>query len=350
MADNNLTAVFYKQRDIRLQDFEIPEPGSGQVQIRIENVGICGSDITLWEHNGIPGMSEVKAPFAIGHECSGVISKLGEGVTSLTVGDKVVLDPLFPCGHCFDCKTGRYNLCPTSVICGLPHYGGYMTRYFVQSAEHCFRLPDNVSLEEGVMLEPLAVVLYACRRGGISPGHKVLVCGAGPIGLLTLMAAKAFGASSVCVTEIMENRIEMAKKLGADYTLNVTSMEPNEVAETVEKLFSEKPNVAVECSGAASATQTAVFATRSGGRFVQVGLGAATVAIPMVNATIREVDIIGILSNTHCTPLAIEMVASGRIDVKPVITHRFKLENVVKAFELAESRAGGKVIIKCGKN
>lgn len=223
-----------------------------------------------------------------------------------------------------------------------------MTRYFVQSAEHCFRLPYNMSLEEGVMMEPLAVALQACRRGGISPGHKVLIFGAGPIGLLTMMAAKVFGASRVCVTEVMPNRTEMATKLGADYAVNVTSMDQSDVAEKVVQIFG-RADVVVECSGAAGATQTAINAARSGGRVVQVGLGEPNTSVPIVNVTCREVDIVGIFSNTLCTPLAVEMVASGRIDVKSIITDRFSLRDVVQAFEYAETRNGGKVIIKCNE-
>ncbi|XP_053372630.1 sorbitol dehydrogenase-like [Mercenaria mercenaria] len=350
MTEKNLAAVFYKQGDIRLQETKIPEPAAGQVQIRIENVGICGSDLSFWERDGIPGVLEGGAPFAIGHEGAGVVSKLGQGVTSLKIGDKVALDPLFNCGHCTDCKTGRYNLCTGATICGFPEQWGYMTRLFVQNAEHCFQFPSHVSTEEGAMLEPLAVALHACRRAGVSANSKVLITGAGPIGLLAMMSAKVFGASSVCMTEVNETRIKLAKQLGADYVLNVTSKEPRDVAKSVEECFGEKPNMAIECSGAQSAMCAAIYATRSGGCMTQVGLGDAKVTVPLTDASFREVDITGVRSNLYCTPLAADLVASGRIDVKPLVTHRYELENVAEAFKRAHLRKGGKVMVRCSKD
>ncbi|XP_060584317.1 sorbitol dehydrogenase-like isoform X1 [Ruditapes philippinarum] len=347
MSGGNLRAVFYGIQDIRLRDEQIPEPGPGQIQIRVENVGICGSDLTFWNHNRIPDCVEGKDPFGIGHEGAGVVSKLGEGVTSLKIGDKVAMDPLSSCERCYDCKTGRYNLCEKLSICGSPAKWGYMTRYFVEEAKCCFRLPDHISTEEGAMIEPLAVALHGCRRAGVSAGSNVLITGAGPIGLLSMKGARALGASNICVTDVNETRVKLAKQLGADYALDVTSKGALEIEKMVEECFGEKPHMTIECSGAPTAIQAAIRSTRNGGRVSQIALGEGNVTIPMINASFREVDILGIRSNLYCTPLALDLVASGQIDVKPLVTHRFDLEDVAEAFKKANTRDCGKVMVRC---
>ena len=257
-----------------------------------------------------------------------------------------------------------------------------LPRYYVHSASYCYKLPDNVSLEEGALMEPLAVGVHACRwvprgatlprRAGVSLGKRVLICGAGPIGLVNLLTARAMGASEVVITDIMDNRLEVAKAMGATHTYKVglainssriqhlphhhlptpqASRKPaEEQAEEVTQLFGgHKPDVTIECSGVEASVRFGIFATRSGGCLVLVGLGKPEIAMPIVNAAVREVDIRGIFRYANCYPTAIAMVASGKVDVKPLITHRFTLEETLKAFETAKTGAGGaiKVMIKC---
>ncbi|XP_060554294.1 sorbitol dehydrogenase-like, partial [Ruditapes philippinarum] len=317
-----------------------------EVQIRVENVGICGSDLSFWNHNGIPECLESKDPYGLGHEGAGIVSKLGEGVTSLKIGDKVAMDPFSYCETCSDCREGKFNLCEKAAIHGFPGHWGYMARYCLENVKHCFRLPDHISTEEGAMLEPLAVALHGCRRVGVSAGNNVLITGAGPMGLLSMMAARVFGATNICVTDVLESRIKLAKQLGADYALDVRSKEPEEIEKMVEECFGEKPHVAIECSGSPSAIRAAIRSTKSGGRVAQVGLGEANVTVPIINASFREVDILGVRAYLYCTPLAIDLVSSGQMDIKPLITHRFELENVTEAFEKAQSRDCGKVMIR----
>lgn len=348
MSDTNLTVILYKKGDIRLEDCKIPEPGPGQVQICMQHVGICGSDVHYWQHGNI-GDFVVRAPMVLGHEAAGVISKLGEGVTSLNVGDRVAIEPGVPCRRCQDCKTGRYNLCPDMAFCATPPYDGNLARYYVHDADFCYKLPDHVSTEEGALLEPLSVGVHACNRAGVTLGSKVLICGAGPIGLVNLLTAKACGAGQVCITDLDDQRLKIAKELGADFTVKVTSKDPRVVAQQIEACFGEKPSITIECSGAPPSVRTAIYGTRSGGCVVLVGLGPADVELPIVDASVREVDIRGIFRYVNCYPTALAMVASGKVNVKPLITHRFTLENSVKAFETTLRGEGIKVMIECKK-
>jgi len=349
-TEDNLTAVLYKTDDIRLEQQEVPEPGPHQVLIRMDSVGICGSDVHYWTHGAI-GDFIVKAPRVLGHEAAGIVAKCGSAVTSLQVGDQVAIEPGVPCRMCTFCKTGVYNLCPDMQFCATPPVHGNLARYYVHAADFCYKLPANMSLEEGALMEPLAVGVHACRRAGVSLGKRVLICGAGPIGLVNLLTAKAMGASEIVITDIMENRLEVAKKMGATHTYKAGGGKSAEemAAEVSALLGGHKPDVTIECSGVEASIRFGIFSTKSGGCIVLVGLGKPEISMPIVNACVREVDIRGIFRYSNCYPTAISMVASGSVNVKPLITHRFKLEETLQAFETAKTGAGGaiKVIIKC---
>jgi len=347
---DNLTAILYKTDDIRLEQQDVVEPGPDQVLLRMDSVGICGSDVHYWTHGAI-GDFIVRAPMVLGHEAAGVVTKLGSSVSNLKVGDRVAIEPGVPCAGCDYCKTGVYNLCPDMQFCATPPVHGNLARYYVHAANFCYKLPDNVSLEEGALMEPLAVGVHACRRAGVSLGKRVLICGAGPIGLVNLLTARAMGASEVIITDIMDNRLEVAKSMGATHTYKATREKSAEqmAADVRELLGGQSPDVTIECSGVEASVRFGIMATRSGGCLVLVGLGKPEIVMPIVNAAVREVDIRGIFRYANCYPTAIAMVASGKVDVKPLITHRFKLEETLKAFETAKTGAGGaiKVMIKC---
>ncbi|XP_050403690.1 sorbitol dehydrogenase [Patella vulgata] len=348
MSDTNLTAIVYKKGDLRLEETEIKEPGIGQVQLRMCNVGICGSDVHFWTQGAI-GDFVVKAPMIIGHEGAGVVNKLGPGVTNLNIGDRVAIEPGVPCKCCKFCKKGRYNLCPRVIFCATPPDHGNLSRFYCHDADFCYKLPDHVSTEEGALLEPLSVSVHACTRAGVTLGSRVLVCGAGPIGLVVLLTAKAKGAAEVIMTDIDKSRLEFAKSLGADHTVLVTSRDPVDTANKVEAILGDKADIAIECSGAPPSIRTAIFATAPGGCVMIVGLGPADVELPIVNATVREVDIRGNFRYANCYPAALDMIASGKVNVKPLITHRFKLEQSLEAFEMAKQGKGIKIMINCEK-
>jgi len=344
----NLSAVLHCTNDLRMESRPVPQPGSNDVLLRMDQVGICGSDVHYWTHGSI-GDFVVKAPMVLGHEASGIVHEVGEHVTHLKKGDRVAVEPGVPCRLCNFCKSGQYNLCPDISFCATPPYDGNLCRFYTHAADFCYKLPDNVSMEEGALLEPLSVAVHACRRAGVSIGKTVLVCGAGPIGLVCLLTAKAMGASSVLITDISPNRLEVAKSLGADHTLLVGKEDTQTLASEIGSKLGGQPNITIECSGAESSVRLGIFATRSGGVLVLVGLGAAEIKIPIVNAATREVDIRGIFRYANCYQAALDLVASGKINVKPLVTHRFKLEESLAAFETARTGAGGaiKVMISC---
>jgi len=345
----NLSAVLHKVNDLRLDNRPVPKVKPGEVLIKIHSVGICGSDVHYWT-NGAIGDFVVREPMVLGHETSGIIAEVGLGVTNLKVGDRVAIEPGIPCRICDFCKSGRYNLCLEMAFCATPPFDGTLTRYYAHASDFCYKLPDNVSFEEGALLEPLSVAVHACRRAGITIGQTVLICGAGPIGLVNLLTAKAMGAGKICITDIDENRLNFAKKLGADVTLLIDSRDALSLAHKVAQVLGDqKPDITIECSGAETSIQMAIYATKSGGVIVLVGLGPAEVKVPIVNAAVREVDIRGIFRYANCYPTALAMVANGQVNVKPLVTHRFSLEQAINAFQVAKTGTGNaiKVMIKC---
>ncbi|OXA62607.1 Sorbitol dehydrogenase [Folsomia candida] len=324
-ADDNLTAILYKQGDLRLENRPVPEPNDDEVLLRMASVGICGSDVHYWT-NGRIGDFIVKAPMIIGHEAAGVVTKCGKNVKHLKPGDRVAIEPGVPCRRCDSCKYGRYNLCPDIVFCATPPCHGNLCRYYTHDAAFCY------------------------KRAGVTLGSVVLICGAGPIGLVSLLVARSMGASKIIVSDLAENRLQVAKELGADLVLKVDpSASGQDLALQVEQTLGVMPNISIECSGAESSIRLAILSTISGGCVLLVGLGAPEVKLPVVNAAVREVDIRGVFRYANCYPAALALVATGKVDVKKLITHRFKLEETLQAFETAKTGAGGaiKVMISC---
>jgi L-iditol 2-dehydrogenase len=225
-----------------------------------------------------------------------------------------------------------------------------LCRYYTHAADFCYKLPDHVSLEEGALLEPLSVGVHACARAGVTLGTTVLVTGAGPIGLVSLLVAKSMGASKVIVTDLVEGRLAVAKELGADHTIKVNPTDdPAQLAQQIKGFIGDLVDVTIECTGAESSLKLAISGTKSGGVAVVVGMGAPTVNIPIVDALVREVDIRGIFRYANTYPKALALVASGKVNVKRLITHHFKLEETLQAFETSRTGAGGaiKVMIHC---
>ncbi|XP_022129938.1 sorbitol dehydrogenase [Pieris rapae] len=345
MAQDNLTAVLYKPKDLRLEQTQIPEINDDEVLLRMDCVGICGSDVHYWQH-GSCGHFVLKRPMIMGHEASGVVAKIGNKVKNLQVGDRVAIEPGVPCRYCEFCKTGRYHLCPDIQFCATPPVHGNLTRYYKHAADFCYKLPDHVTMEEGALLEPLSVGIHACRRGGVTAGDVVLVLGAGPIGLVTMLAAKAMGASKILITDILESRLQIAKKLGADFTLLV-SKDSNEadLVKSVHELLEGHPDISIDASGVQSTVRLALLSTKSGGAVVLVGMGNPELTLPLAGAMAREVDIRGIFRYVNEYPIALAMVSSGQVNVKPLVTHHFPLEQTLEAYEVARLGTGIKVMI-----
>lgn len=350
MDKDNLSLVLHAKGDLRLEQRPIPEPGPNDVLLQMHSVGICGSDVHYWQHGRI-GDFVLKQPMVLGHEASGRVVKVGSAVTHLKAGDRVAIEPGVPREMDEFFKSGHYNLSPSIFFCATPPDDGNLCRYYKHSANFCYKLPDSVTFEEGALIEPLSVGIHACRRAGVTLGSVVFVCGAGPIGLVSLLAAKAMGASQVLISDLSSERLAKAKEMEADFLLPVRKEDtPQELAKKVQGMLGCMPQITIECTGVESSMQTAIYATRSGGVVVLVGLGAEMTTVPLVNASVREVDIRGVFRYCNTWPMAIAMLAAKKVNVKPLVTHRFPLEQAVQAFETTHRGLGVKVMLKCDKN
>ncbi|KAM7152788.1 sorbitol dehydrogenase isoform 1-T1 [Macrochelys suwanniensis] len=258
----NLSVVVHRAGDLRLENRPVPEPGPNEVLLRMHSVGICGSDVHYWQ-NGRIGDFIVKKPMVLGHESSGTVIKVGSSVTHLKPGDRVAVEPGAPRDIDEFCKIGRYNLSPTIFFCATPPDDGNLCRYYAHNASFCYKLPDNVTFEEGALIEPLSVGIHACRRGGVTLGSKVLICGAGPIGLVCLLVAKMMGAAQVVITDLSAARLEKAKEIGADFTHQIKKETPKDMACMVQDLLNCMPDITVECSGAEASIQTGIYVSSS---------------------------------------------------------------------------------------
>lgn len=294
MSVENLAVVIYGKNDMRIESRPIDDNLSeNEVLIKMACVGICGSDISILT-KGRLGDYILDKPLITGHESSGVIVKVGKNVCNLATGDRVAIEPGVPCRYCTFCKAGRYNLCPDLRLCSIPPSNGNLTNYYKHAADFCHKLPDHVSLEEGALMEPLSVGVRACRRAGVSLGSKVLITGAGPVGLVTLLAAQAMGAANVLITDLAKHRLETAKLLGAHNTLEVDPKEDEKATvKKVHEIMGCAPDITIDCCGYEATTRLAILSTRSGGRVLVAGLASTDVKIPLVNALAREVDLIG---------------------------------------------------------
>ncbi|CAG5856764.1 unnamed protein product [Menidia menidia] len=350
MAQENLSVVLHSQGDLRLENRPVPEPGPNEVLLQMHSVGICGSDVHYWQHGRI-GDFVLKKPMVLGHEAAGRVLKVGSAVKHLKSGDRVAIEPGVPREMDEFFKNGRYNLSPSIFFCATPPDDGNLCRYYTHNANFCYKLPDHVTFEEGALIEPLSVGIHACRRAGVNLGSTVFICGAGPIGLVCLVVAKAMGASQVVITDLSAERLKVARELGADFQLTVKRTDgAQQLAKRVENMLGAQPQVTIECTGVESSIQTAIYGTRSGGVVVLVGLGAEMATVPLINAAVREVDIRGVFRYCNTWPMAIAMLASGQVNVRPLVTHRFPLEQAVAAFETTRQGLGIKVMLKCDKD
>lgn len=300
----------------------------------MDTVGICGSDVHFLAHGRIADFVVTK-PMVIGHEASGVVHKVGAAVKHLKVGDRVAVEPGVPCRLCGYCKDGRYHLCPDVVFCAAPPSNGNLTRFYAHAADFCFKLPDHVSMEEGALMEPLAVAIHACRAANITLGTKALVLGAGPIGLSTLIAAQSMGAAEMAIVDLIESRLNVAKRdFGAAHAILVgrDANEPDVVAD-IHRRMNGAPDVTIDCTGAQATVRLAMLATKSGGRAVIVGCGPPEVTVPLSGACLREVSIHGVLRYANDYPAALALVSSGKFNVKKLVTHHFDLSETMQAFD-----------------
>jgi len=325
--------VLHAIDDIRLDTRPTPKVGPYDALIAVKSVGICGSDVHYWKHGRI-GPFILNNPMVLGHESAGQVVAVGEKVHHLKAGDRITMEPGVPCRSCNSCKIGRYNLCPDIIFMATPPYDGSLSNYIVHPADFCFKLPDHVSYDEGAMCEPLSVGVYAVSRAKVTLGQTVLITGAGPIGLMCLMAARAAGAGTTFITDIKQERLDVAKELGATHIIDTTKV-PDVAAYIHSIVGSQSVDVAIECSGATSAIHAAIKTTKNGGAVCIVGMGPPEITLPLVEAAAREVDLIGVFRYCNTYPKTLALIASGKVNVKPLITHHFDFKESVEAFNVA---------------
>lgn len=285
----------------------------------------------------------------IGHESFGTVCQVGKSVTHLKAGDRVAIEPGIPCSYCDNCKAGKYNLCADMIFCATPPVDGNLTWYYAHAADFCFKLPDHVSMEEGSLLEPLSVGIHACRRARIGLGSTILILDAGPIGLSVLIAAKSMGAGDIIITDVLINRLEMAKVLGATHTLAISSDMIEALVKKYHETFGNASDVSIDCSGLEATNRLAILATKSGGCVVIVGCGPFEVNVPLISGLTREIDIRGVFRYCNDYPAALALVSSGKFNVKKLITHHFDITETKEAFDTAQYNRDGaiKVLIHC---
>jgi L-iditol 2-dehydrogenase len=311
--------------DVAIEERPIPQPGPGEVLVRVGSVGVCGSDVHYYEHGRI-GPYVVDRPLVLGHEAGGEVVAVGPDVTSLTVGHRVSLEPGVPCRSCAHCLTGRYNLCPDVRFFATPPYDGAFCEYVVMPAPFVHAIPDSVSDDGAALLEPLSVGIWASRRGGVTAGSRVLVTGAGPIGLVCIQAARAFGATEVWVSDVNAYRLELARGMGA-VALDVSQQQIGE--------WGIEPDVLLECSGNARATGEAIRTVARAGHVVLVGMGADELPIPLPYVQDHELMLTGAFRYANTWPTAIALVASKRVDVDSLVTGYYGLDDVEQALTAA---------------
>ena len=330
MPDTMKAAVLHGVEDLRVETTPVPPMlGPDFCLVRIGACGICGSDIHFFRHGKI-GDFVVTSPMSLGHEAAGTIVEVGKDVTHLKPGDRVAIEPGYTCRKCEFCKSGRYNLCKDVVFLAAPPYDGAFAEYLAWPADFLFKLPDNVSLEEGAMIEPFSVGLHAARRAEIKGGDWVLVTGSGPIGLCALQASLASGATRVFVSDMVASRLGTATELGAAATINLKEAD---IQKAVAELTDGRGvDVVLECSGTSAAVRDAVEVVKRGGMVQLVGNFMETnPPIPIQRMVERELSVSGLFRYCNTYPTAIDMVATGRVDVAALVTHRYGLDETPEA-------------------
>jgi len=327
--------VLERTRDLRVRDIAIEEPlGPHDVRVRIHTVGVCGSDVHYYQQGAI-GPFVVRSPMVLGHEAAGVVEEVGPAVTHLARGDRVCMEPGIPDPNSRAARLGLYNLDPAVRFWATPPVHGCLRPEVVHPAAFTFKLPDNVSFAEGAMVEPLAVGLHAANKARLRPGDVGVVLGAGPIGMVTALAALAGGCARVFMTDLQEPKLALAATFGAITPVNVREQNPGDVVRAATGGWGA--DVVFECTGHPAAVAQAFDACCAGGCVVLVGMPGAPVAVDVVAAQVKEVRVETIFRYAHVFPRALELMGSGAIDVRPLITDRYGFSDSVAAFDYASA-------------
>lgn len=333
---------------MEMREVEVPKIKEDQVLIKLEYVGICGSDVHYLEHGSI-GDFIVNGDFILGHECAGEVVEIGSKVTDLVVGDKVALEPGATCGQCEFCKSGKYNLCPDVEFLATPPYHGCLENYIAFPANMCFKLPSNITTKEGALVEPLAVGMHAAAQGNVKLGDSVVILGSGCIGLVTLLACKAYGATDITVVDVMPKRLEYAMKLGATRVINAKE---EDAVEKIDEITAGKGvDVVIETAGSKITVKQTAYLVKRGGTIVLVGMAPEdTIEYNFAKILGKEATITSVFRYRNIYPKAISAIAKGIIDVSGIVTHEFDFTDTEKAFDFVINNKNDvvKAVIKIG--
>ena len=331
-------AIIHGARDLRIGEAELPPMGPLDVQVRIRNGGICGSDLHYYQHGGF-GTIRIREPLIPGHEIAGEVAAIGTEVTRVAVGDKVAVNPSNPCGHCEYCLEGKPRHCLDMRFFGsamrFPHVQGGFREVLACTEAQAVKLPPGLSLPHAAFAEPLSVCLHAATQAGPLLGQRVLVTGAGPIGALSIMVARQAGAREIVATDLADAPLAIAKQIGADSTVNMRSD-----ATGLDRFEAGKGyfDVVFEASGSAAALTAAIGVARPGAVVVQVGLGG-DMTLPVNAIVAKEIELRGTFRFDREFEWAVGFLGSGAIDVAPLLTEIIPLDDAVRAFELAGDRS-----------
>lgn len=322
---------------LRIEQRGVPSPRPGEVLVRVKSVGVCGSDIHYFEHGRIADFV-VETPLVLGHEASGEVVAVGSGVDDLPVGTTVAMEPGVPCGTCGQCRAGRYNLCPDVRFFATPPIDGAFAEYVVLPRAFAHPVPEGISFDAAALIEPLSVGVWACQKGQVRLGTRVLVTGAGPVGVMAALVARAHGASIVTISDVNPQRLARAAELGLD---TVDSREVH-LPDSVEA------DVLLECSGSPVAIDQGIRSVVPAGRVVLVGMSASTmVELPVGVIQGRELWVTGTFRYAHAYPTAIGLLTSGAIDLDALVSKVFTLDEVEQALTYSRSDPGAmKVMVR----
>ncbi|KAK2813850.1 hypothetical protein FQN50_000251 [Emmonsiellopsis sp. PD_5] len=327
----------------------------GEVTIEVRSTGICGSDVHFW-HAGCIGPMIVTGDHILGHESAGTVLAVHPSVTSLAPGDRVAIEPNIICNECEPCLTGRYNGCDRVRFLSTPPVDGLLRRYVNHPAVWCHKI-GSMSYEDGALLEPLSVALAAVERSGLRLGDAVVVAGAGPIGLITLLCVRAAGATPIVITDIDAGRLKFAKELVPDVRTYQVQLgdSPEQTAEGIINAMNDgkgsgpdalRPSLAIECTGVESSVAAAIWSVKFGGKVFVVGVGKNEMKIPFMRVSTFEIDLQYQYRYCNTWPRAIRLVQNGVIDMKKLVTHRFTLENALEAFKTAADPKTGAIKVQ----
>ena len=323
---------------VRTHEVPLPDPGPGEVLIRIHSVGVCASDVHYYEHGRI-GRYVVREPLILGHEPSGEVVALGPSVTSLREGDRVSIEPGVPCRACTHCRTGSYNLCDDVVFMATPPVHGAFVEYVAHPADFAYRIPDHVSYDEAALIEPLSVGLFAARRGRVRLGDRAAILGAGPIGLMTLLALQSQGVNDVTLVDVEPFRLQKAQDLGA---VDVIDARAEDVGQTRSTQF----DLVFETAGNSVTLAQTTRIARRGGRVVFVGMAAADSTPIDTNEMVdKALDVSGVFRYANTWLLAVDLLSRRAVDVKPLITAHYPLNAAGQALEHARTRKDANIKI-----